>query len=61
MTRFYAGKMLEIMGLVLLPLGLLYGMQGRPDAMRVELTLLCMGGAAFLAGWLLERAGGKGE
>jgi hypothetical protein len=50
---FYLGKFLELNGLVLLGFGLIWGVV-RED-MKGELTLLGVGVAIFLAGYLLER------
>ena len=50
---FYLGKFLELNGLIVLGLGLVWGVM-RQD-MRGELTLLGIGVAVFLAGYFLER------
>lgn len=53
------GRFLQILGMVVLPVGLLYGTTtGREDAIRVEIGALAFGALAFLAGTaLLRRAG----
>jgi len=53
-----AGRALQILGLVLLPLGLFYGFEGGPNAMALELGFLAAGAAAFLIGLRLQRRGG---
>jgi hypothetical protein len=42
------GNLLQLVGLVLLPIGLLGGMSG--GSLHLELTLLGIGGVSFLAG-----------
>jgi hypothetical protein len=54
-----AGRVLQILGLVLLPMGLFYGFEGGPNAMSLELGFLAAGAAAFLIGLRLERRGGR--
>jgi hypothetical protein len=54
------GRLLMLFGLVLLPVGIVYGMaaSGGPDgarAMYVELGCLAVGALAFLLGRRLER------
>jgi hypothetical protein len=49
------GRGLQLTGLVLLPVGLLYGFEGGPNAMALEIGFLVAGVAAFLAGWRLSR------
>ncbi|HEU4522036.1 MAG TPA: hypothetical protein VFT12_08540 [Thermoanaerobaculia bacterium] len=47
------GRFLQMVGLLLLPLGLLIGLfQGN---IALEVRLLFIGGAAFTVGWLLAR------
>jgi hypothetical protein len=53
-----AGRALQILGLVLLPLGLFYGFEGGPNAMTLELGFLAAGAAVFLIGLRLQRRGG---
>jgi hypothetical protein len=53
------GRFLQVLGLIVLPVGLLYGTSsGRPDAIRIELVALGFGALAFLAGTALLRRGG---
>ena len=48
-----AGRLFQLIGMILLPIGLLYGLaQGKID---VEVRLLVIGGAFFLVGWLMAR------
>ena len=54
MARFYVGKILELMGISTLGLALLYGIH--ENDMRREYLFFGVGGAFFLAGYLLERA-----
>ena len=49
------GRALQILGLVLLPLGLLYGAEGGPNAMSLELGFLAVGAGIFLLGHRLQR------
>jgi hypothetical protein len=53
-----AGRALQILGLVLLPMGLIYGFEGGPNAMSLELGFLAAGAAAFLIGLKLQRRRG---
>ncbi|MBI3268785.1 MAG: hypothetical protein HYZ53_07165 [Planctomycetes bacterium] len=50
--RYYAGKLLELVGLLCVGLALAYGVF--QDSMRVELYLGTAGGAIFVLGWLVE-------
>jgi len=57
--RHPLGRFLQVAGLVLLPVGLWFGMFA--DAgMTVELTLLAAGAASFLLGRALAGGGGRG-
>jgi hypothetical protein len=50
------GRVLQVLGLLLLPAGLLYGTaSGREDALRVEIGALALGALSFLAGTALAR------
>ena len=51
------GRALQILGLVLLPLGLFYGLEGGPHAMGLEFGFLAAGAAFFLVGLRLQRRG----
>lgn len=49
----FTGKVLQMAGLVLLPIALWIGLvEGR---VRTEVALLAVGSVLFLAGWLLTR------
>jgi len=48
------GRILQIAGLVILPIGFSYGMFH--DDVQLEVRLLFVGGAVFVIGWLLNRA-----
>jgi hypothetical protein len=47
------GRLLQLFGLLLLPIGLGMGMFGNNIA--IEVRLLFIGGAIFLIGWLLAK------
>ena len=47
------GRFLQLLGLVMLPVGLLYGERGGANAMTLEFGLLGLGAAFFYAGWIL--------
>lgn len=49
------GRLLQLVGLVLLPVGLLLGMDGGPNAMGLEISFGLAGVAVFLAGLALQR------
>lgn len=49
------GRALQLTGLVLLPVGLLHGFEGGPNAMTLEISFLVAGVAAFLAGRKLAK------
>ena len=51
--KIWVAKLLELIGLVIVPCGLLYGIQY--NLMRFELGAFGVGGVIFLMGWLLER------
>ena len=48
-----AGRFLQIIGMILLPYGLLIGVLR--DNVQLEVRLLFIGGAFFVVGWLLAR------
>ena len=48
-----AGRLFQLIGMILLPMGLLYGLV--KDQIDLEVRLLVIGGAFFLAGWLMSR------
>jgi hypothetical protein len=47
------GRLLQMIGMILLPIGLSYGLL--KDNIRVEVQLLFIGGFLFLLGWILAR------
>jgi len=47
------GRLLQIAGLIVLPIGFSYGMF--QDNVQLEVRLLFVGGALFVVGWLLSR------
>ena len=47
------GRFLQMMGMVLLPAGLLIGLFR--DNIKLEVRLLFIGGALFFVGWLMAR------
>jgi len=47
------GRLLQIAGLIVLPIGFSYGMFH--DEIQLEVRLLFIGGALFVVGWLLAR------
>jgi len=48
-----AGRLLQLIGMILLPMGLLYGLV--KDQIDVEVRMLVIGGAFFLVGWMIAR------
>ena len=48
-----AGRLLQLVGLIVLPIGLSYGL-GRGE-IRTEVQLLALGGFLFVLGWILSR------
>ena len=50
------GRLLQIAGLIVLPIGFSYGMFH--DNVQLEVRLLFIGGALFVIGWLLSRRSG---
>lgn len=51
------GRLLQVAGMILLPIGLLYGL-GQGD-IRTEVKLLALGGFLFVLGWILSREKGS--
>jgi len=47
------GRLLQLIGMIILPIGLLTGLL--KDNVNKEVRLLFIGGAIFLVGWLLAR------
>ena len=50
------GRLLQLIGLVILPIGLSYGLFN--DNVGMEVRLLGVGGAMFVLGWLMARKTG---
>jgi hypothetical protein len=48
-----AGRFFQIIGMILLPYGLLVGLLR--DNIQLEVRLLFIGGAFFVVGWLIAR------
>jgi hypothetical protein len=48
------GRFFQMIGMVILPIGLYIGMFR--DNIRAEVQMLFIGGAFFLVGWLMARA-----
>ena len=49
------GRSLQLLGLVLLPVGLIYGLERGPNAMALEIGFGTAGVALFLLGLALQR------
>lgn len=47
------GRLFQLIGLIVLPIGLSYGLL--KDNIRVEVQLLAVGGFLFVLGWILSR------
>ena len=47
------GRLLQMIGMILLPIGLSYGLL--KDNIRLEVQLLALGGFLFVLGWILSR------
>ncbi|HJQ37031.1 MAG TPA: hypothetical protein VKB93_07825 [Thermoanaerobaculia bacterium] len=47
------GRLMQMIGMILLPIGLSYGLL--KDNIRVEVQLLALGGFLFVLGWILSR------
>ena len=47
------GRLLQLSGMIILPIGLMYGF-GRGE-IRTEVKLLALGGFLFVLGWILSR------
>lgn len=48
-----AGRFCQLIGMILLPIGLMMGLF--QDNVALEVRLLCIGGGFFVVGWLLAR------
>ena len=47
------GRLLQLSGMIILPIGLLYGL-GKGD-IQTEVKLLALGGFLYVLGWILSR------
>lgn len=47
------GRLLQMTGMIILPIGLFYGLVR--DEIRTEVKLLALGGFLFVLGWILSR------
>ena len=47
------GRLMQIVGMIILPIGLSYGLL--KDNIRAEVQLLALGGFLFVLGWILAR------
>lgn len=47
------GRLLQITGMIVLPIGLLYGLV--KGEIRTEVQLLALGGFLYVLGWILAR------
>lgn len=53
MMRATIGRLLQLSGMILLPIGLSYGLLR--DDIDTEVRLLALGGFLFVLGWILSR------
>jgi hypothetical protein len=49
----FVGRFFQIVGMVILPIGLIVGLKS--NAIQLEVRLLFIGGGFFLVGWLMAR------
>ena len=47
------GRLMQLVGMILLPIGLSYGLL--KDNIRIEVQLLALGGFLFVLGWILAK------
>lgn len=47
------GRWLQVIGMIILPIGLMYGLA--LGEIRTEVKLLALGGFLFVLGWILSR------
>jgi len=47
------GRLLQLIGMIILPIGLAYGLM--KNEIRVEVQLLALGGFLFVLGWILQK------
>ena len=57
-VRHSLGRALQVLGLVLLPVGLLYGLERGPNAMALEIGFGLAGVGMFLVGLQLQKRSG---
>jgi hypothetical protein len=50
------GRVFQIVGMIILPIGLMYGLV--KNEVQLEVRLLFIGGAFFVVGWLMARQRG---
>lgn len=51
------GRVLQLCGMIILPIGLIYGLGY--DDVRTEVKLLAIGGASFVIGWVMAKKPGS--
>ena len=51
------GRWLQLVGMIVLPVGLMYGLFR--DDIKTEVRLLAAGGFVFVLGWILSRERGR--
>lgn len=51
--KVYFGRSLQLLGMLILPIGLMYGLV--KNDIGTEVRLLWIGGAFFVVGWMLAR------
>jgi hypothetical protein len=51
--KVLVGRLFQLIGMILLPIGLMYGLM--KNQIDIEVRLLFIGGAFFVAGWLMAR------
>ena len=51
--RVTLARLLQMTGMIILPIGLYYGLVR--DQIRTEVNLLALGGFLFVLGWILSR------
>ena len=47
------GRLFQLIGMIILPIGLLYGLV--KNQVDLEVRMLAIGGAFFVVGWLMAR------
>ena len=47
------GRLLQLIGMIILPIGLAYGLV--KNEIRLEVQLLALGGFLYLLGWILAK------